>query len=43
MTALINEEYIALRKQTIIISIHKLYVVIVISNFTIESKIKGKQ
>ena len=41
MIALINEVYIALRKQTIIISIYKLYVVIVITNFTIESKVKG--
>ena len=41
MIALINEEYIALRKQAIIISIYKLKVVIVITYFTLESKIKG--
>ena len=41
MIALINEVYIALRKQTIIILIYKLQVVIVITNFTIESKVKG--
>ena len=40
MMALINEEYIVLRKQPIIISIYKLKVVIVITNFTIESKVK---
>ena len=41
MIALINEVYIALRKKTIIILIYKLQVVIVITNFTIESKVKG--
>ena len=40
MMALINEEYIALRKQPVIISIYKLQIVIVITNFTIESKVK---
>ena len=43
MIALVNEEYIALRKQTIIKSIYKILVVIVhvITNFTIEIKVKG--
>ena len=41
MIALINVEYIALRKQTIIISLYTLLVVIVLTNFTIETKVKG--